>query len=128
MTYLLLVVVLLIAVAIILLLSRSPGREESSCTHSTGCCGAHATCEKLARHPPVSPTRPDYFDDEELDAFRGTPPDAYTPAGISAFRDILYTLRPGEIPDWMASLEHRGITLPDPLRQEATALNQAAVP
>lgn len=67
-------------------------------------------------------THIDYFDDEELDAYREMASDTYTDEQIDAFRDILYTIRPQEIEDWLISLEKRHINLPDPLRQEALAM------
>lgn len=80
------------------------------------CCGAHAVCEKgLKKADPHI----DYFDDEELDAFRQMPADAYTDEQIEIFRDILYTLRQEEVEDWLISLEKREINLPLILRQEA---------
>ena len=60
----------------------------------------------------------EYFDDEELDAYSGIPSDAYTDEQIDQFREIFYTIRPEEIPDWFISLEKRHIAFPDPLKQE----------
>lgn len=79
------------------------------------CCGAHAVCEKGLKR---ASEKVDYFDDEELDAYRGTAGDAYTDEGIDAFREVLYTLRPEEVEDWLISLEKRGLALPNVLRQE----------
>lgn len=61
----------------------------------------------------------DYFDDEELDAFRGMDADAYSDEQIDTFREILYTLRPEELEDWLISLEKREINFPAVLRPEA---------
>ena len=80
------------------------------------CCGAHAICEKGLKK---ADTHIDYFDDEELDAFRNIPADGYNDAQIDAFRDVLYTLRKEEIEDWLISLEKREINLPEILRPEA---------
>ena len=60
----------------------------------------------------------DYFDDEELDRFRGIPSDTYKDEEIDLFREVLYTLRPEEINDWLISLEKREIEIPDVLKQE----------
>lgn len=80
------------------------------------CCGAHAICEKgLKKAADIT----EYFDDEELDNYKGTEADAYTDEQIEVFRDILYTLRREEISDWLVSLEKRGVELPEILRQEA---------
>ena len=80
------------------------------------CCGAHAICEKGLKK--ASP-QIDYFDDEELDVYRQIAPEAYTDEQIEVFRDILYTLRPEEVEEWLISLEKREINLPLILRQEA---------
>ena len=64
----------------------------------------------------------DYFEDEELDVYRQIAPEAYTDEQIEVFRDILYTLRPEEVEEWLISLEKREINLPLILRQEAIEL------
>ncbi|MDR1274311.1 MAG: hypothetical protein LBK12_07160 [Odoribacteraceae bacterium] len=122
MTFLLILIAGVLAAALLLVaLARPPGKAGTSPVRSPGCCGACATCEKTQR-PPAATI--EYFDDEELDAFRGASPDAYAPGEIDLFRDVLYTLRPGEIAAWLASLERRAIALPDPLRQEALAMHE----
>lgn len=64
-------------------------------------------------------TRPiEYFDDEELDAFSGRPPGQYDDGEAEQFREILYTMRPGEVKDWCRSLTLRGIELPDQVKDE----------
>ena len=60
----------------------------------------------------------EYFDDEELDQYRGIPSDSFDDQQIDQFREILYTIRPEELSDWFISLEKRGIELPDVLKQE----------
>lgn len=80
------------------------------------CCGAHAVCEKGLKK---ADSTIDYFEDEELDNYRHIPANAYSDPQIEEFRDVLYTLQPAEIGDWLISLEKREINLPDILRQEA---------
>ena len=60
----------------------------------------------------------EYFDDEELDQYKGIPSDSFDDQQIDQFREILYTIRPEELSDWFISLEKRGIELPDVLKQE----------
>ena len=85
------------------------------------CCGQHAVCEKellmKAAGEPV-----DYFDDEELDRFRGRRADAYTDDEEVEFREVLYTTLTFEVSDWLRSLQLRGIELPEGLRDEALML------
>lgn len=83
------------------------------------CCGLHAICEKFL--PPVS-GKAVYFEDEELDRFRGRNADDYSLEETDEFREVLTTLRPGEIAEWLKSLTVRGISLPSDLRDEAILL------
>ena len=81
------------------------------------CCGQHAVCEKeLLR---TAEQAPDYFDDEELDRFRGREADSYTDEEVDEFREVLYTTLTREVEDWVHSLEARGIELPTAVRDEA---------
>ena len=50
----------------------------------------------------------EYFDDEELDQFRGIPSDQFNDTQIDQFREILYTIRPEELSGWFISLEKTG--------------------
>lgn len=108
---------LLIIVALFTFLFRKKQEEPEEITAPPAeCCGAHAICEKgLKKAEP----KIEYFDDEELDNFRGISADAYTDIQIDIFRDILYTLKSGEVSDWLISLEKREINLPEILRPEA---------
>ena len=64
-------------------------------------------------------TKPiEYFDDEELDAFKGTPSDTYTDEEVEEFANVLYTMRQDEVAAWCRSLNLRGIELPDQLKDE----------
>lgn len=80
------------------------------------CCGAHAICEKGLKKVD---THIEYFDDEELDAFKNMEPDTYSDEQIDMFREILYTIRTEELEDWLISLEKREINFPTVLRPEA---------
>ncbi len=63
-----------------------------------------------------------YFEDEELDVFKGRNADEYTDDETAQFHEVLCTLRPGEVIPWRRSLHRRGIALPASLRQEANNL------
>lgn len=82
-----------------------------------GCCGQHAVCEKELLRSAEAPV--DYFDDEELDRFRGRTAEDYTPEEEEEFREVLYTTLQNEVEDWVLSLESRGIELPAAVRDEA---------
>lgn len=81
------------------------------------CCGQHEVCEKESLLAAVS-RGVEYYDDEELDRYIGTAPDAYTPGQEEEFRDVLYTMRDDEVAGWVRSLQLRGIALPEGVRDE----------
>jgi hypothetical protein len=81
------------------------------------CCGQHEVCEKESLLAAVS-KGVEYYDDEELDRFRGRPSDDYTPDEVDEFREVLYTCKEEEVAGWSRSLQLRGIELPDELKDE----------
>ena len=81
------------------------------------CCGEHEVCEK-GKIKRALRTDIEYFDDEELDRYRGTAADEYSDEAVEEFREVLYTMYPSEIEDWLKSLELREVTLPDALKDE----------
>ena len=74
-------------------------------------------CERRSLLAGVQP-KAEYYNDEELDAYRGTSSNAYTDEQTEAFREVLYTMREDDVPGWVRSLELRGIELPDALKPE----------
>lgn len=99
--------------------NNEPGaeEEEDKLQIPSDCCGAHEVCEfeEMLQNPQEIV----YFEDEELDRFRGIQSDAYNDAQIDEFRDVLYTLKNDEIRMWLLSIERRQLQLPGILRQEA---------
>lgn len=91
----------------------------STTTGETGseCCGMHITCEKDSLVAGID-SELLYYDDEELDCYRGRQAHEYTVAEIEEFRDILLTLKPHDIAGWARSITMRGITLPQEIREE----------
>ena len=88
------------------------------------CCGQHEICERDSLLAAVS-KQIEYYDDEELDKYIGTAPDAYTPEQEDEFRDVFYTVLPVCLPGsatarygWMRSLQLRGIALPENIKDE----------
>ena len=84
------------------------------------CCGAHEVCE--FEELLTKSTEIVYFDDEELDRFKGKAGKNYSDDEIDEFREVLYTLQPREINLWIKSIEMRQIELPSILQQEAQQL------
>lgn len=81
------------------------------------CCGQHEICEKESLLAAVS-KGVEYYNDEELDRFRGRASDEYTEEEVEEFREVMYTCREEEVAGWCRSLQLRGIQLPDELKDE----------
>jgi hypothetical protein len=81
------------------------------------CCGAHEVCEKDSLLAALS-KQVEYYNDEELDRFRGREGDEYTPEEADEFRDVLYTMRSDEVAGWVRSLQLRMVNLPDEVKDE----------
>lgn len=102
-------------------LRRNPAPEDdapaASESDDSQCCGMHITCEKDSLLASVS-KEIEYYDDEELDRFRGREADAYSDDEIEEFRNVLLTLLPQDIAGWGRSIQLRGIELPPAVREE----------
>lgn len=81
------------------------------------CCGMHITCERDSLLASVSPTI-EYYDDEELDVYRGRDRESYDEKEIEEFRDVLLTMPASDIAGWARSLQLRGVELPSEVRDE----------
>ncbi len=81
------------------------------------CCGQHQICEKESLLAAVS-RQIEYYDDEDLDRYRGVPSDEYTEEQMDEFRDVFYTMQDTDVAGWVRSLQLRGIELPDELKDE----------
>lgn len=81
------------------------------------CCGQHEVCEKESLLAAVS-KQIEYYDDEELDCYKGVAADAYSSEQEEEFRDVFYTMREEDVAGWVRSLQLRGIALPDSLKDE----------
>lgn len=86
-------------------------------TVDSECCGQHQICEKESLLAAVS-KQIEYYDDEELDRFKGRPSNGYSEEEIEEFRDILYSMQEVDVAGWSRSLQLRGIELPDELKDE----------
>lgn len=85
------------------------------------CCSTHEVCPSKMMLEGCN-AEIVYFDDEELDAFKGRAADAYTPEEEEQFRDVLYTLLPADLLPWEQSMKKRGIILPSAIRNEFVML------
>lgn len=99
-------------------LKKNGGTEPPIITERPeGCCGQHEVCEKESLLSGVSKDIV-YYEDEELDNYKGMGADEYTNEQIEQFRDILYTLSPEEVAGWTRSIQLREITLPSIIQDE----------
>ena len=93
---------------------ESPVVQADSCAT---CNGENDKCEQECMMEAA--TKPiEYFDDEELDAFKGRSSDSYTDEEVEQFSYVLNTMPQEEIRDWCRSLHLRGIEIPDQLKDE----------
>ena len=81
------------------------------------CCGQHATCERDSLLAAVS-KEIIYYDDEELDEYKGIASDEYTEEQANQFAEIFYELKEVEVAGWCRSLQLRGIELPEAIKDE----------
>ena len=81
------------------------------------CCGQHEVCEKESLLAAIS-KQIDYYDDEELDRFRGREGNEYSEAEAEEFRNVLYTMHSEEVAGWVRSLQLRQVNLPDEVKDE----------
>ena len=122
MTVVLIIAAALVAVGLPLYLmhkreERKAGGELPITPPQQECCGLHLTCEKDSLLAAVSEEIV-YYDDEELDKYKGRLPDSYDEEEIEQFRDILLTMLPQDIAGWARSLQLREICLPDAVREQ----------
>ena len=83
-----------------------------------GCCGQHQVCPSDSLLAGMSKDI-EYYEDEDLDAFRGREANDYTTEEVERFEDVLNTMREDEVAGWIRSLQLRGINLPTEVRDEA---------
>lgn len=96
---------------------NAPADEPAFNEPEEQCCGMHITCERDSLLASVS-EKIEYYDDEELDAFKGRDAQSYSEDEIEQFRDVLLTLLPDDIAGWGRSIQLRGIELPAAVKEE----------
>ncbi|MBO4851454.1 MAG: hypothetical protein J5529_11230 [Prevotella sp.] len=125
MTYVAIVVIALLVLGIVAaaahLLSHGSSTPVTIQPTCDSCDGSDSSCEQECMLK-AAVKEVEYFDDEELDVFQGRAGDSYTDEETESFREVLYTMRPQEVPAWSRSLILRGITIPDQLRDELLML------
>lgn len=91
---------------------------KSSCAT---CTGSNDKCEQECMMEAAT-KEIEYYDDEELDAFRGRPSSEYTAEEAEQFGYVLSTMRDDEVAGWCRSLTLRGIELPDQIKDEVVMI------
>lgn len=90
-------------------------------TNCATCDGVNAKCEQECMME-AAVKDVVYFDDEELDVYRGRPSDEYSDKEAKDFADVMYSMRQDEVKEWNRSLIMRGINMPDQIKDEFVAL------
>lgn len=114
-----------IVVGVAELIKRRRGGEaavavepKSSCAT---CTGSNDKCEQECMMEAAT-KEIEYYDDEELDDFRGRPSSEYTAEEAEQFGYVLSTMRDDEVAGWCRSLTLRGIELPDQIKDEVVMI------
>lgn len=128
MSYLIIALIALgVLTAAFSMLVRRKGDDERivlpSLADCATCSGSDERCEQECMMEAA--TKPiEYYDDDELDVFRGRPADRYTDNEAALFAEVLYTMRPDEVRGWTRSLTLRGIDLPNQLKDEVFLMTE----
>lgn len=92
-------------------------RQEAALSDCSSCSGGSEKCEQECMME-AAVKEIEYFDDEELDAYKGRRSDSYTDEEAEQFAEVLYTMKAEEVAEWNRSLILRGINLPDQVKDE----------
>ena len=127
-----LITLIILAVAVGLLIRRlvhmirQNGGEAPDAAVSAECGGGCLSCSVGCTTPIdtslTGKRRPMilYYEDEELDRFRGRAADLYTEMETQEFRHVLRTLQDADVPGWVTSIHRRGIHFPAGVADEVT--------
>ena len=105
-------------------LGRKKGEEEAPLIVNNSCStcsGENDQCEQECMMEAATKDI-EYYDDEELDRFRGRLSDGYTAEEAEEFAEVMLTMRPEEVKGWNRSLILRGINMPNQIKDDFIAL------
>ena len=121
------VVVLLLSLLVLGVLAAVWSRVSSSGDDDTDaivtrptcatCNGEDTRCEQECMMEAAT-REVEYYDDEELDRFKGRPSDCFTDDEAELFREVLMTMPQSDVKGWNRSLILRGINVPDQIKDE----------
>ena len=114
-------IVLALFAAITTLFTKKKEGEPDVVMPSSGDCsscdGTDDKCEHVCMMEAAT-REIEYYDDEELDRFRGRQSNQYTDEEAEEFANILYTMQPQEAKGWNRSLILREINVPNQIKDE----------
>ncbi len=103
------------------LISRHNSTEPDVVAPAAGdcatCSGSNDDCEQTCMMEAAT-KEVEYYDDEELDRFKGKESGEYTDDEAEEFSEVLYTMRPDEAKGWNRSLILRGINVPNQIKDD----------
>lgn len=103
------------------LISRHNSTEPDVVAPAAGdcatCSGINDDCEQTCMLEAAT-KEVEYYDDEELDRFKGKESGEYTDDEAEEFSEVLYTMRPDEAKGWNRSLILRGINVPNQIKDD----------
>lgn len=103
------------------LISRHNSTEPDVVAPAAGDCatcnGINDDCEQTCMMEAAT-KEVEYYDDEELDRFKGKESGEYTDDEAEEFSEVLYTMRPDEAKGWNRSLILRGINVPNQIKDD----------
>ncbi len=118
-------IILGLVAAIIGLMSRhdagDTGVVKADTVSCATCDGTNSKCEQDCMME-TAVKEIEYFDDEELDYYKGRPSNEYTDDEAENFREVMYTMQQEEVKYWNRSLILRGINVPNQLKDELIML------
>lgn len=102
--------------------NNEPNEQTQNAAHDcTTCSGEDDRCEQVC-YMEAATRETEYYDDEELDVFKGRTADSYTEEEIEEFAEVLSTLQPSDAKGWARSLSLRQIELPNCLKDDLFAM------
>ena len=114
-------IVLALFAAITTLFTKKKEGEPDDVMPTSGDCsscdGTDDKCEQVCMMEAAT-REIEYYDDEELDRFRGRQSNQYTDDEAEEFANILYTMQPQEAKGWNRSLILREINVPNQIKDE----------
>lgn len=103
------------------LISRHNSTEPDVVAPAAGdcatCSGINDDCEQTCMMEAAT-KEVEYYDDEELDRFKGKESSEYTDDEAEEFSEVLHTMRPDEAKGWNRSLILRGINVPNQIKDD----------